>query len=81
MTTQAALEAARVLTSLMASPACPRVLVQQQLLEATCRLVTGQLQANLLSFCDMSVRRDCRADWESLPALPTCASSFESFLA
>ena len=81
MTTLAALEAARVLLMLMASPACPRVLFQAQLVETVCQLMASQLECNLLAFCDASVRRDCRLDWEHMAPLAKCASRCPPLLA
>jgi hypothetical protein len=74
MTTQAALEAACVLITLMASPTCPRVLIQEELVEVVCSLLKVQIRANLLAFCDASIRREVRSDWESLPPCCKCAS-------
>lgn len=72
LVTLAALEAASVLLGLMACPACPRALIQAEHLEAACQLVKTQLQVNLLSFCNATLRRECRDDWESMPPVARC---------
>jgi hypothetical protein len=62
-----------VLLALMSSPACPRVLFQAQLVQTACQLLTSQLEGNLLAFCDASVRREFREDWENMAPLAKCA--------
>lgn len=71
---QAGFYAADILVALLATPACPRALIQEDLLAAVCRLVRDQVAANLLAFCDAAARRDARPDWETLHPTLTCAS-------
>ena len=75
----AAFEAAQVLAGFLARPACPQKLIAQQHL-ALCQLLQAQVQCNLLAFCDATVRRQHRSDWESLP-LAKCALCAASFTA
>jgi hypothetical protein len=63
---QAAFHASGVAVIVVSSPACPRHLLQEDLVDAVCHLLRAQVLANLLAFCDAPARRDSRADWETL---------------
>jgi hypothetical protein len=70
---QAAFHAADIAIMVVSSPACPRHLLQEDLIEAVCRLLKVHVLINLLAFCDASARRDSRADWETMDTTLRCA--------